>query len=151
MTEDSSTGPASPSPAERAPLEERGATDPSRRKPSVLVVDDDALVGRALLRSLRHDAVVALDHATGALARVAAGERFDLLLCDLMMPDMSGMELYDRLLGVAPHQARRMVCMTGGLCTPAAREFFARESVRCIQKPVDLKELRDLIARAATR
>jgi len=64
-----------------------------RRKVRVLVVDDDLAVESARRRSLREYDVSVLDSADGALVRVAAGERFDLLLCDLMMPAMTGMDL----------------------------------------------------------
>ena len=72
-------------------------TEASRRKVRILVVDDDVAVGSSLRRSLRDYDVVLLDGADGALARVAAGARFDVILCDLMMPVMNGWSLYSEL------------------------------------------------------
>ena len=56
-----------------------------------------------------------------ALARITAGERFDVILCDLMMPHMTGMDLHAALAGAVPEQAERMIFMTGGAFTPSAR------------------------------
>jgi CheY-like chemotaxis protein len=126
------------------------ATDAVRRKVRVLVVDDDLAVGTALRRSLREYDVVLLDSAHGALARVAAGERFDLLLCDLMMPVMTGMDLHEEILSVAPDQAERMVFMTGGAVTPRARDFVATVPNPVLHKPFDMKALREMIRRRAT-
>ena len=64
----------------------------------VLVVDDDPLVSRALARALGDCEVVVTSDARDALASIESGERFDVIVCDLMMPDMTGMDLYDALL-----------------------------------------------------
>jgi CheY-like chemotaxis protein len=83
-----------------------------------------------------HDAV-AVSSAREAIARIEAGERFDAIVSDLMMPDLTGMELHDRLLVVAPEQAGRMIFMTGGAFTARAREFLQRVSNPRIDKPVE--------------
>ena len=69
------------------------------------------------------------------LDRVLRGERFDVLLCDLMMPLMTGMDLHQRLLVVAPDQAERMVLISGGGFTPVAREFLDRVKNPRLEKP----------------
>ncbi len=119
----------------------------SIRRGRVLVVDDDRMVTSAIRRSLRgdHDVETVSDPRV-ALDRLAAGERFDVILCDLMMPQMSGMELHAHLLEAAPEQAGRMVFLTGGAFTPSAREFLASVSNRCIDKPFDVMELRALVS-----
>ena len=73
---------------------------------------------RRVLRS-EHEVVV----LTGAQERdrIARGERFDVILCDLMMPVMTGMDLHAALMALAPDQAERMVLLTGGVFTPTAR------------------------------
>lgn len=80
-----------------------------------------------------------------ALERLGAGERFDLILCDLMMPSMTGMELHDAVVRVDPDQATRMIFLTGGAFTPAARTFLERVANAQIEKPFDVAELRALI------
>ena len=120
-------------------------TDASRRKVRVLVVDDDAMVGGALRRGLRDYDVVLLDNAKGALGRIVAGERFDVFFCDLMMPEMTGMELHEEILRVAPEQAERMVFLTGGAVTTRARDFVATVPNPVLDKPFNMNVLRDMI------
>jgi CheY-like chemotaxis protein len=91
--------------------------------------------------------VVARTAARAALDDVARGERFDLVLCDLMMPEMTGMELHARLREVAPALADRTVFLTGGAFTPSARAFLARVGNARIEKPVEPDQLRALVAR----
>jgi FixJ family two-component response regulator len=63
------------------------------------------------------------------------------------MPEMSGMDLYRELSARDERLARRMVFLTGGAFTPAAREFLERESVLCIEKPFELDTIRVALAR----
>ena len=111
----------------------------------VLVIDDDELLRNALRRSLRDYDVVILDGARGALGRIASGERFDVIFCDLMMPDMTGMDLYEELGRVAPEQAERMVFLTGGAITTRAQDFVATVPNLVIEKPFPVQRLRDII------
>jgi len=115
------------------------------RSGKVLVIDDDAAVGAAIRRALgrRHD-VLTTTEAQEALDRITRGEVFDLILCDLMMPQLSGMELHAQLLAAAPDQAERMVFITGGAFTVAAREFLDRVSNPRFDKPFDASRLRML-------
>jgi CheY-like chemotaxis protein len=119
---------------------------PRRR---VLVIDDERLVGEAIARALSDDGDVEVEtEAQQALARIAAGERYDLVLCDLMMPVMTGMDLYAEVVRVAPRLAGRFVFMTGGAFTPRARAFVASVVNPCLEKPLDMGKLRRLIAKA---
>jgi PAS domain S-box-containing protein len=131
--------PEAPAPAER----------PQGR---ILVVDDEPLVGTVIQRSLQgqHEVTV-VSSARAALERIAAGERFDLVLTDLLMPDMSGMDLHRELARRDPDLASRTVFLTGGAFTPAAREFLEREAVEFVEKPFELAALRSLIARRLRR
>ncbi len=115
----------------------------------ILVVDDEALVARAVGRILssQHE-VVTRTSARAALADVAgAGGGFDLVLCDLMMPDMNGMEFHARLREIAPALAERTLFLTGGAFTASAREFLARVPNPRIEKPFEPDALRALVAR----
>ncbi len=84
--------------------------------------------------------------ARAAVARIQRGDRFDVIFCDLMMPDMSGMQFHASLMEIAPDQADAVVFMTGGVYLESSREFLGRISNRCIDKPFDLPQLRALIA-----
>jgi PAS domain S-box-containing protein len=116
------------------------------RRGRILVVDDDALVVRLIHRILatEHD-VTTVASAQEALDLVAAGERFDVILCDVMMPQLTGMDMHARLLASAPEQAERIVFVTGGAFTPAAREFIDQVENQRIEKPFDPLELRGLV------
>jgi CheY-like chemotaxis protein len=116
------------------------------RRGSLLIVDDEpmivSLVGKIV--GADHD-VVGVIRAPEALERIAQGERFDLILCDLMMPVMTGMELHASIQRIDPAQADAMVFITGGAFTPDARAFIETMPNRRLQKPFDARTLRSLI------
>jgi CheY-like chemotaxis protein/two-component sensor histidine kinase len=116
------------------------------RRGRILVVDDEPLIGKALQRSMceEHE-VVALTSASQALEAITTGDRFDVILCDLMMPQMTGMDLHDALVRVAPEQARRMIFLSGGEFTERARAFIDTTSNQRLEKPFDIRQLRALI------
>jgi signal transduction histidine kinase/CheY-like chemotaxis protein len=116
------------------------------RRARVLAVDDEPQVLRSIQRALgAHDVVV---DACGrdALARLQTDARFDLILCDLMMGDMTGMDLHAELSRRSAELAGRIVFMTGGVFTDGARDFLAGVKNVCIEKPFDLGALRLLVA-----
>jgi DNA-binding NtrC family response regulator len=117
----------------------------------VLVVDDEAPLARALAGALAddHDVEIAI---TGekALAMMAA-RRFDVVLCDLMMVDLSGMDVYDEIVRRDPELAARFVFMTGGAFTPRAAAFLAATRNPRIEKPFDLDEVARVIAELGVR
>jgi len=116
------------------------------RRGSVLVLDDELLITQAVRRTLTpdHD-VLALDHAEEALRRIQGGERFDVIICDLLMPQMSGMDFYAELAKACTDQAERVVFFTGGAFTRGAREFLDSVPNMCMEKPIDGQELRALV------
>jgi CheY-like chemotaxis protein len=116
------------------------------RRGKVLVVDDEESLGQAIRRYLATDHEVdALTNGREALEHIRSGMRYDVILCDLMMPQMTGMELHDAVLQIDPAQARRMVFLTGGAFTQSARDFMESVPNRRIEKPFDLKALRNLV------
>jgi CheY-like chemotaxis protein/two-component sensor histidine kinase len=108
--------------------------------------EESEMVGTALSRVLssEHDVTCSND-ARDAYDRLVRGEPFDIVICDLLMPDLTGMGLYDALLVAAPDVAGRMVFMTGGAFTPAARDFLERVRQPRIDKPFDVPRVRALI------
>ncbi|WP_239470799.1 ATP-binding response regulator [Archangium violaceum] len=129
--------------AQRAPQEQVHEA-PARGR--ILVVDDEPMIGMAVRRSLqRHHEVVTLTSAREALVRLQGGEHFDLILSDLMMPEMSGMDLHLELSYRLPELAERMVFMTGGAFTPDARAFMERIGNSRLEKPFSTQELQELV------
>ena len=122
------------------------APEPNARGGRLLVIDDEPMILGALRRSLSADYnVTCVGDGRKAMERLRAGERYEAILCDLMMPDMTGMDLYAELEQLAPDQAARMVFVSGGAFTPRAREFLERVSNARVEKPVDLQNLRLLL------
>jgi CheY-like chemotaxis protein len=112
----------------------------ARRRARVLVVDDEPAIVRMLARALgtTHD-VEAVTSPDVAIERVLAGEHFDLILCDLMMPERSGIEVHAAIERFSPERAARMIFLTGGALTPKAEAFLSRRMV--VRKPFSIDEL----------
>jgi PAS domain S-box-containing protein len=112
----------------------------------ILVVDDEPDVGAALQLALdpEHE-VLSLQEGRAALARLMAGDRFDLILCDLMMPGMSGTDLFREISRLYPDQAERVIFITGGAFTPSSREFLSSVANPCLEKPFRLDQLQAAI------
>jgi signal transduction histidine kinase len=130
-------GPAPVRPPSPAPDVPRGR---------VLVVDDEAGIRQILVRILRgsHEVVAA---ASGEEARTLLDrdQAFDVILCDLMMPRVSGMELHAWMAERWPDLARRVVFVTGGAFTPGAGDYLAQVSNRRIDKPFDAPAIQRLV------
>ena len=111
----------------------------------MLIVDDDPAVGRSMARMVGPDATV-LVAASGAeaLEWIERGERFDLVLCDVMMPGMTGPQLFDRVRALDPATAATFTFMTGG-APPDERAHVQATGARCLAKPVELAAIRLLL------
>jgi PAS domain S-box-containing protein len=142
---------ALPIPKTREAVATPSVTEPVRvsgRRGRILVVDDEEMVLRTVKRLLSKDHdVLAIAAAKEALALCAGGATFDLILCDLMMPDMTGMDLYSELARIAPEQAARMIFLTGGAFTAKAVQFLAETVQEHIDKPFDPPALRAIVQR----
>ena len=112
------------------------AEQPSGARGRVLLVDDEPRVLSVLERMLAgtHE-VVAVGGAREALEQLSRGLPFDVIVCDLLMPDMSGIDLYRVLEERAPHLARRMIFLSGGANTSVAGEFFSEVPNQALEKP----------------
>jgi len=119
------------------------AGDAGARRGRILVIDDEATVANAVERMLRRDHDVSIEtDGRAAVERFARGERYDAVFCDLMMPEMSGMQVYDAIRKHDAAQAQRMVFMTGGSFAPSAREFLDRVGNLVLAKPFSIEEIR---------
>jgi signal transduction histidine kinase/CheY-like chemotaxis protein len=117
------------------------------KRARVLVVDDEPGIARSLARALARDHDVATaTSAHEALKQLLESDRYDVVLCDLMMPDMTGVDLYAELERRRPELAQRVLFFTGGAFTPATQAFVQRMGERCLEKPFDVGEVRRKLA-----
>jgi CheY-like chemotaxis protein len=122
------------------------------RRGRVLVIDDEPYIGLALRRALAPEAeVCSITDAAEALRLLEAGSRFDVVLCDLMMPTMDGIEFHRQLSSVLPDEAKRIVFITGGARTARVESFFRRVPNILLEKPIDIDALHAMIERRMGR
>jgi PAS domain S-box-containing protein len=124
----------------------RAPVDVSAPGGRLLIVDDEPMILGALRRSFASDyQVTCVGDGRRALERIRAGERYDVILCDLMMPEITGMDLYAEMGLLAPEQVERIVFVTGGAFTPRAREFLESVPNARVEKPIDFQNLKLLL------
>jgi CheY-like chemotaxis protein len=114
----------------------------------VLVLDDNPALTRVLARALTLEGydVTTCNHPLDALESIVGGLRFDLILCDVMMPRLTGVELFKELTRVCPEQARRLLFVTGGSSRPDDEAFLSCMPDRCLRKPFQLVDLLDAMS-----
>jgi len=135
--------PAAPS-VTAAPASPEGEVPDGRGAPAqgdrlrVLVIDDEPLVAVTVGRLLARKAdLVSVATAREALALLGRGERFDRILCDVMMPEMSGPELHAQIAGLSAQAAAQLVFMTGGAFSESSSAFLEQWPNPVLQKPFD--------------
>lgn len=112
----------------------------------MLLVDDDALIGRAITRVLKECDVEVTSSAEAALARLAVEPRPDVVLCDLRLPGMGGGQLYARVATADAALAARFVLITGEAPDVDAGEEAPPAGVPLLRKPPSPEDLRRAIA-----
>lgn len=135
--------PAEPAAKVGPPAGENATPIYQRRR--ILCVDDEALLLKAYRRMLAdvHEIVTALG-GRDALLILEKQRNFDLVLCDLQMPEMSGMDLYSEVKRLYPELGERFVFVTGGAFSAEAKRFL-EQAVTCLSKPFRIEELLTLI------
>jgi two-component system, cell cycle sensor histidine kinase and response regulator CckA len=123
-----------------------GSSPPSAGSARILIIDDEPLLAQTLRAVLRAHRVVAVGNGQEAIELFASDEAFDLVLCDLMLPELSGAHLYDHVRQHHPRLARRFVFMTGGAFTDRARRFLDGFDGQCLEKPFALERIEQLLA-----
>ncbi|MCP4599524.1 MAG: response regulator [Proteobacteria bacterium] len=112
----------------------------------ILIVDDEKMIRVSMGRMLsREHNVVLAESGREAMEILGKDTAFDLIICDIMMPDITGIDLYLWLQKQCPDLARWMVFMTGGAFTPKTIEFLSSTSNLQLEKPFDPKHLKTLI------
>jgi DNA-binding response OmpR family regulator len=118
----------------------------------LLVIDDEPLITQMLHRMLRRRFAVttATDGAT-ALAHVENGASFSLVICDLMMTPLSGVDVYERLRTLSPATAARLVFMTGGAAVKHVQEFLDRWPHPVLFKPFAVADVEHMVEATLAR
>ena len=116
----------------------------------ILIIDDEPLLGQTLLYAFkgRHDVSICTS-GRDALSRLEKDWRFDLVLCDLMMPDVSGAAVYESVKLHHPELVPRFVFMTGGAFTDRARDFLAQYPGAQLEKPFSIAEIEKILRQLA--
>jgi CheY-like chemotaxis protein len=145
------TLPASPLAAADVPVLESVPPFSSERfRARILVIDDEPAILRAFRRVLYAHDVVLSSSGPEAMSKLADGRRFDVIFCDVMMPEMSGVEVYQRISECHPGQERKLVFMTGGVFAEPAAHFIESVDSPKLKKPFTGSSLRALVG-AVTR
>jgi CheY-like chemotaxis protein len=110
----------------------------------LLLIDDEPLVLHVMQRMLRAFDVCAMTDGAEAVRRYQAGD-FDLVLCDLMMPGFSGMDVHAAMTRLGPEHVARMVFVTGGAYTTEGAAFLATVTNPHLDKPFNSAQLRQLV------
>jgi PAS domain S-box-containing protein len=117
-------------------------------RPRVLLIDDEPNLGITLSTGLReHADLVSVRSGTEAVRLLLADGAFDLILCDLMMPDLTGMDVFEQISRQRPALRERFVFTTGGAVTERAREFLEQHADHRLDKPFRLEQVEALLSR----
>ena len=141
---------ASPA-ATEPPRTEPPRTEPSERRHRVMLVDDEPQVAQTMERLLRREYDVTLAGCgRDAIDLISGGARFDAIVSDVMMPNMTGIELIEELRRIAPDQAQRLIFLSGGAFTAQTRERLDQLGAPQLEKPITARELRACVKRIAS-
>jgi CheY-like chemotaxis protein len=117
----------------------------------LLIVDDEVTILRSLTRLLSDEhQVVTCGNGAEAFALLERDWHFDVILSDLMMPNVTGMELHRLLTEQGRGLEQRMVFMTAGEFAEPVQSFLANVPNERISKPLNLDALRKLLARVTS-
>ena len=124
----------------------------SVRRGRLLIVDDEVMFSGSLRRmfSNEHEVSVA-NHGRDVIGLLRDGERFDAILCDLVMPEVSGIDLYKELRRIAPDQADCVIFLTGGAFSEHAQHFLGEVENPWFEKPCNLELLRAAVREVVVR
>jgi len=135
----------------RATVEERARVEPPpapaleapHRRGRILIVDDEPVLAGVMVEALEDHDVTVVTSGLEALERCDEGA-YDVIFCDLMMPDMSGMEVFEKIRSSHAGLEERIVFVTGGAFTPKARAFLDSTTNLRIEKPFHIDALQRL-------
>lgn len=124
--------------------------------PRLLLIDDEPTIRSALSRFFTRRGWTVTEAENGAVALRLLEEgggtaEFDVILSDLKMPGVSGIELHDRLAGERPELLPRLIFSTGDVASEEASDFVRRTRCQVLQKPFELGMLADVVDQVRAR
>lgn len=112
------------------------------RLPRILVIDDDPAVSRTIQRVLRDDYEIVVEpSSSAAVYQLLSGDEYDVILCDVEMPTMSGVDVFNVVSAARRELAKHFVFMSGGVQSPDALEFFEHAPNALVAKPFTVDRL----------
>lgn len=135
---------------QRAQLQNKAATPATEKKgvtkARLLIVDDDPLLVQVLEQGLHKEyEIVTTTDSREALRHILDQPSFDIILCDMMMPEMTGSMLYLKTQEARPGIEKRFIIMTGGASSRECQEFMNRPEIRRIDKPFTVRNIQELL------
>ena len=109
----------------------------------ILLIDDEPLIGRSVQRALHEHQITVVHSSQQAMRHLETHSHIDLIMCDVMMPGRSGIELYQDIVDRWPTLAPKIVFMTGGVVSLEEQGFLEGFANPHILKPFDARSLRD--------
>lgn len=113
----------------------------------VVLIDDEEIFAATIASALKkHHEVEVFTDSAEALKHIMSDAKFNVILCDLMMPNFTGMDIYEQLLNAKdPDLHKRIIYMTGGAFTPRSTKFLQNNEIKRIEKPFRIPQLLELI------
>ena len=123
-----------------------GEAVPPAAPGQILVVDDEPVVAEFVQRALVEEGhgVDLASHGEAALAKILEG-KYDVVVCDLKLPDMSGPELYERVRAAAPRMAESFIFCTGDILGPESGDFLGARTGPWLEKPLMLEDIKRIV------
>ena len=112
----------------------------------VLLVDDEPNVRKSMIRTLRAYQVETASSGREALSVLENG-RFDAVICDLVMPDLDGVDVHEAIISKRPELADKVIYTSGGAYTPRTAAFVAKNDIMFLEKPIHPQQLLSLLER----
>jgi PAS domain S-box-containing protein len=139
-----------PAVTEVKPLSPHDVGVRDERRLRVLLIDDETALGTSLRRCIsRYWNASFVNDGRQALELLRHDCGYDVIVCDLMMPEVTGMDIYEELAQSKPDMSKRMLFMTGGAFTERARTFLESVPNRFLEKPFDLAQLESAVRSVA--
>jgi CheY-like chemotaxis protein len=116
----------------------------------ILILDDDALVAQSMRHALKTEHAIDLSQSPAdSLAFLQLGKRYAAILCDLSMPGFSGIQFYDAVRALDPHQAQRIIFVSGGAYLEEIQNRLEALNNVLLNKPFTFDQLRQTVRRVA--